>query len=813
MKTITADCLRVLKKPDHTVKRRVYFKRRFWSQSTRTFIWETNWTEMPADEIISITPILWQLDVDQPNEFKVSNVTIVARNDLNQWGADNSFGYFGQDDSSPVHGYEPYWTKFQVRAGFILEDGSEEILTLFSGVLTESISDSETKRFQMTIQGLEALLQNTKAEDIATTVTQENVGTGNSSNKDFTTANPGVGGISLVTVDGITKIEGSDYSISQLNEQSLGGKITFVAAPDTGKVIRATYFYWPQGQEFHTIVAALVTAAGISAGSQQIEHVVFQNDVLHTETFDNQTQWDTGTKTDVETSSVPGSLKIDWASTNTREAIAFISNGWSEVGIYPATQFDFSLTNPQVGNYGSTNEYCQRACNRFSGRWDFSYTQAFVCDADHSLLIKVSFIPQSTFVFPFSVFPSININPLAGTISYGSASGSIVNNTSKHTVSFVSNGEKTMKVYFDGTFKFQFDLSSNLTKPILANFYLGYSYTYNAGTNYSSDFTLSDCYFPKSSFEGIWTSATINAGATPKAWLPVEVEKVIPTGGYGTVETRTSANGSSWDDWLPLDASNIPTSTLRQYIQIRVRVGMDTTYPGQPEIRSIVLKYTTSSIVILLPDFTGLSVYEALQSLAQFTNYEFGFDAGENFFYRSKLKNISSMDLKENDLISKISGMTSGYEKVYGIVKTTYGSITKEISSSLDDPLSPIRRVSTRRYENTADSNIKISPTADIATNMTRGLLEYLSKRRRRFKMSSKFLPQLDLEDVVTVYLKNNTPPAQWYLGDPSAYLGQENLFLYGGSEQFSDALVSKIVGIRYDTEKWDCEFDLEEVA
>ena len=78
--------------------------------------------------------------------------------------------------------------------------------------------------------------------------------------------------------------------------------------------------------------------------------------------------------------------------------------------------------------------------------------------------------------------------------------------------------------------------------------------------------------------------------------------------------------------------------------------------------------------------------------------------------------------------------------------------------------------------------------------------------------IEAKFLPLLDLSDTVKVTFLDNFPTPLWVLGDTSVYIGQNNINLYGSSEQILANTLCKVVGIRLDTERWMNEFDLEEI-
>src|SRR6185295_16644090 len=162
-----------------------------------------------------------------------------------------------------------YLMKFQVRAGFRLDDGSDEKVNIFSGLASEQwVFDSEQRTVQITLTGLETLLINTKAIAIATTVTLENLGTGDASETEFLTDLPGVGEVTSVFIDGFKQVEGDDYEVSQLNDATLPAKITFTNPPDVGEVVTATYSYWPQDQSIKDLVELLLDAGGIPSGDQ-----------------------------------------------------------------------------------------------------------------------------------------------------------------------------------------------------------------------------------------------------------------------------------------------------------------------------------------------------------------------------------------------------------------------------------------------------------------------------------------------------------------------------------------------------------------
>src|SRR5436190_2406171 len=328
MKTVTQSFKDQLFSKETAVKREVYFKKRYWQESSKTYIWEDDWTLLPEDQLVSVSAINWQLDTAQLNEFKVSNVTLVVSNLRNEWKADNAYGRFGGDDVSP-QGYHPYWMKFQIKAGVDFRDGDTEMVTVFTGLATDYLQDSRGGSMQITLSGIESLLINADAERVSTSVNQENAGTGNGATVNFDTDFTGVGLIDLVSVDGVTKRPGNDYTVSQLNSTTLPARITFVVAPASLTTIRISYRYWRTVQKFEDLVAALLDEAGVDDYS--VDPVIFPSKIINRRQFATQDDWNAGTKTAIDTTTSINNLKIDFSdATLARTATTWMDslNGW-----------------------------------------------------------------------------------------------------------------------------------------------------------------------------------------------------------------------------------------------------------------------------------------------------------------------------------------------------------------------------------------------------------------------------------------------------------------------------------------------------
>lgn len=808
MKTVTSNFLTAQKSPYATVVRQVYYKKRYWVESTKSYSWESSWTQLPESEVVQVSPISWNLDNDILNEFKVSNVTINVDNSNNKWRFDNNAGFFKQDSASPIWGYEPYWTKFQIRVGYVLYDGSTEMVTVFTGVATEYTQDSEQKTCQILISGLESLLTNAKAEKIATTVTEENVGTGNGSTTVFTTLNPGVGFISEVSVAGIKQVEGSNYTVSNTNTATLGATVTFTVAPDSGKVVRVSYLYWPQNKKFEELVSLLLTAGGISAGNQVVSPVSFANSVLNAVTYTTQADWDTGTKTITESATSSGNLKIDWAGSGIRSAKTWSTStsGWTGVTNWSSdgTYLNFSTI--------PGNELIYRSMPNACGVFEIKHTRTNNSPSVLDFIFLASGSNDGN-KFQNQYFLQISHNStnriLLGKEVYGSGSTTLglydtTIGTSENTFKIVRRPTGQITVFMNST-----QIIDAVDTSLTSGDYV--AIRGNIGGLSSGSHKVRDFVMPIDSIDAIWSSPTIDMTAAPTSFETLTIDD-DNDGSAVSYETRTSTDGISWDAWTAVSGSFLPLSALKRYAQVRSRFVQNSTDNFDPVLSSLSFRYITSSTLVTLPALTGESVYGAIQKIGEFTNYEYGFTPDEKFFFRPKSTGNPVLTISQSDYVSRIGGFDSGYSRTYGVVRATYGSKTTEISDDGLNPKGPVARLSTARYEISPDSNLQIPASADIATGVASNLFQLLSRPRKRMKVVTKMLPQIDLSDVLTVNLVNNTPPVLWYLGDPTVYLGDSNFNLWGEGEQMIYGLNGKVIASRYDTDKHQTEFELEEV-
>lgn len=813
--------------PSPKYVRQVWYKRRYWVESSHSYIYESSWTRLTEDRVVSVTNINWLLDTQQINVYKVSNVTIILEDLLNRWKVGNPFGIFGTDSVSPVYGYEPYWTKFQVRGGVIKSDGTTEVVNIFTGLATEYVLDTNTGYIQISVSGLDDLLVNADAERVSTSIDDETIGTGDGFQQDFYTANNAVGIVSEVSLNGIAKRAGVDYSISQLNEPNSPAKISFTVAPALSVVIRASYIYWKTTQKFEDLVNALITEAGVGLGDRQVEPVIYPNLIINSRTYQTEAEWESGTLSAIDTITTPNSIKIDYSNASSGLNVTWGQHlsGWntSNYDVPPYTGggwTDNSGTNLRHFStaFGDSYGGAYRGQTGVIGIWKFTIGQHvatyskyvwFMCSAIGSYNnVYTGMNGYSVALTGFGANLQLakhnnsSGNPVSnatvlGTYSYGAYGGG------PFDITVVRYPSGRMLVYDGATLRI--DASDND--------YSSSSYC----CIYTKDSPIAAGIFgnitwqvPAATMVGTWVSGSLDSGGTPTGWATLLYSQTL-AGEIINYYSRSSNDGMSWDAYILVPGSGLIQSTLRRYLQIKIEIISTQRSMSDPSVQSLTMGSTSQSTVISVANFTGMTVYDAITALSQLCNYEFGFTADEIFFFRAKSGSITSVfSMDETSYMLQVKSSMNGYDRVYSSIRATYGNYIKTVS---DDGMTwngPLSRFARNRLE-VQGGSLLIPNDADIATGIAASFLGYFRYPRRRWKVGTKFCPQLDLSDITNVSLVDNRPKG-WYLGDTSVYLGDESLSLYGDPEQPLSNQTTKVVGMRVDTENWQCELDLEEV-
>ena len=807
MKTVSTAFKDAQKSPAAVSVRRVSYKRRYWVEASKAYTWESSWTVLPENEIVSVSPITGKLDTDKLNEFKISNVNLVLKNERRQWKAGKRGGYFGATTAYP-DGFEPYWTKFKIESGYEVS-GVATYVPLFVGVATGFSTSAASDTIQVDVRGLEALLDNANAEDVAVLVSLENMGTGNGSNKDFTTVQPGVGIIKAVYLAGVLKKPGTDYTISQTDDPTQGAKISFATAPASGAEVRITYRYWKQNQMIENVIGDLLTAANIPGGSRSIGNVLFPNGVIQNFKIDTQGDWASGTKTLVDVNRSPGDLTVDFMDSSNMgllddfNSTPLNTNRWTVYGnadtsSYPGYLFIGGAVKSGVKAYGIQSVY---------GTWEFK--AAFPSSNAHAVfgfLCNYTITSDPTYALLPAPGYGIQIENQVLYLNRYSGSG-VATTLASYTINHLG-AYKTYRISRNPGGKINIYYEGSLIISVTDNTY-NTGYFFSMATNSTSLIWCDYLNIPTTYASGSWVSQTLDCSTTPSLWG--SIVKNETNIGNSLITTSTSNDGTSWDSYVGLGPSDQIMSSLKRYLKIKIDISANS-YGNDYSIQSITIPYTSSATRITIPNFADSTVYQAIQKIGAFANYEWGFDPSEVFFFRQKqVDKTIDETLDGSTNLTEISNVSDGIDRVYSEVQATYGSYDITVGDDGVKKDSPILRFGKRRL--TIDGgDILISSDTDVATGVANFFYSYFKSPRQKFKVRTKLMEWLDLSDTVSLTFNDNIPARPWTFGDTSVNFGDQSLYFFGDADQTAKGMLCKVVGYRHDTENKISEFDLEEI-
>jgi len=318
-------------------------------------------------------------------------------------------------------------------------------------------------------------------------------------------------------------------------------------------------------------------------------------------------------------------------------------------------------------------------------------------------------------------------------------------------------------------------------------------YTYGTGNNVShikiSDKTAS--FYLSVSPRGDYTSAVIYGGETFTGWGSFEASQIVQPGCAGEFFIRmknTETDGFS--GWQGISNGFIPDKNFK-YLQLKWSAAADLSNAQNiPVLISWSLPWYTGTTQIAVVNTYGLNGQDVIKELAAFSTFETGFDRNGKFLFRARNKNTAgAQDIRPRD-IYKIESVSSGLDYVYNHINAELGAHKVSVNSyTLGEPGPNSVDLNGRREMTLASSAFLPPESVDMAETLAGAVYYYLSKKRRRAAAVTRFLPQLDLGDIVKI----NCGAAQKY-------------------PQYLDGIFMTVEGLEFDLENWTARLDLAEV-
>lgn len=722
--------------------------RNVWNIDANKYEWESEPLDLER-YLYKINPVKWKLDTERLNLWKVSNVTLEVYNYINEWSPDNPYGIF-QDKFARG-------SKIVIKAGNYLADESKELLYVFTGVIDKDLEFEPDKKIcRIPLTSLDFLLQRTNAENVSQP--GSNLRSGDGSTKVFDT-NPttGIGRFTRVVVESIDQEPGKDFTVSDLNNPNAYGKVTFAQAPPFGTNNIELYFiYWYQDQTIEWLVEELIKEADIT--DYQVDPAIFDNFILG--------QWEQTTTADFN-AGTPFLVNTD------NDRVVLASDNKSLFG-GTTTETYAIVINPENIRDDDEDTYAAIGSTAWVAVVFASLEGIFEIEVVHSSPDGAG-VPFFVDAFYDSSWHNIG--------SYETGSG-------KETLEIFYPKSEVKKIRV-----------RRPSDPLRAFF----CYELRAIGYYNSGNLLSQT-----------KDLTIDLVSYGK----LEYTYIAPSETTLVIKTQSSANNIDWEAEKDLGVNQQVLSTPQRYFRWKAYFDNSATWKT-PTLYDVTLNYYLSNLKIQLANFTGLNCYSAIKQLASFVDYEIGFNAEGKFFFRSKETiNPPVLTLKDSeDKLTKLYNLTKGWDWVYNWIEANYGSYTKIIDPISRNEARPhsIDKYGFRRLT-LSGGQLLIDEEVDIATGIA---LRYYGKfengslvyyrypvPKKMCNAQIKFLPQLDLSDVVTVTYYSQV--------DGDKFVFKFNAWTFNDFKFAPEPLVKdldfKIIGIDLDLEKWNVKLDLRQL-
>ncbi len=797
----------------------IELQRRYWTGSA--FAWEA--AINISQYVKKVSTAKWKLDTRGFGEWKSPSFQVDLDNRRNFWSEDEPRGAWRLGLGTQSVAYSEL-SRIRVRLGQVLPDGTLEDVYCFGGLINKPLADHEDDRtITASCVGLDELLRRKSAEALSTTVTDELLGS--TSGSVFTTAQLGVGVIEEIK-RGLTSagaaaatvlVPDTDYSLSNLNEKTLGCEVTLTAALTAGNSVWITYKYWYQDKELHWIVEQLLILAGIP--DYQVDPAIFSTNVLNTWTQTSSADFDAGVKTNIDTATPIDAFKKKWHKIDDFSDLDLTANpAWSVFTFAGATAVASSgalvLSNPGGGSAQIQLDSNVEIPGAEFGTLNFDATVAHSGDTTGSSLSIHCGGGGLDAIFSFN-FSNGRVEVADGIPGTGFRTtyldcGAIPAGT--HNWRFVIISQTSFEVFKD-----------NVSVGICTTWAQGFSSTTHNVRVRSFAFAPNGGQTCTATLDNFyWTQAIDGVSATSSA-TAVEVSQVLdatagvesyglltynfsPNGGSVLIETlsSTDAGFTSPDPmgWMPIGVTGQITSDVRRYLKVRFTF-TTAALPSlvSPEVQDYSVHYYTSTTTIPLVDMTNKSCYTAIQECAKYPGYEIGFSANEEFFYRARASaDTSLLTISKSTNLRREISFNNGTDQIYTRVKATFGDYRVTIDSDILGEAHPNAIDKYGEQEFSVSSTLIPKQGANIADAAARSIYAYTSAPRKRAQVDMKMLIQYELGDRVTYQREHKD--GRWLWGTPDYVYGQDDdNFLYHGDPASNGwDLAMRIEGIELET-------------
>ena len=280
---------------------------------------------------------------------------------------------------------------------------------------------------------------------------------------------------------------------------------------------------------------------------------------------------------------------------------------------------------------------------------------------------------------------------------------------------------------------------------------------------------------------GNYLSPVIDGGEYLINWDIFSANQTLNNGTTKTFWRAKDTLEDSWSAWTQITNNQTP-ATDKRYLQLKWAATSNAEQTSSPVLNNWSLVYYTNSVNIALVNTYQKNCLEIMQDLALLSGFIIGYKTDGTFLFKKRIYPESCLTLTKGEIIN-IEYQNSGIEKLYNRVCVNFGTYQEVKDNNIE--------VSTR--PNLIDKyglkELKISggtllppENANLALAAASAIYEQVCQVKKRAVINTKFLPQIELGDTLTI--------------DYTNYLEAD----------------MSVEGLEFDLENWTLRLDLKEI-
>lgn len=765
MMTLPAALAAKLKSNDlRGIKPIILMYRNKWDAQTNAYAPESTPIDITA-QVIKCGTLSTKLDVGEINEYTASNVTLTISDPQNHFVEGTPKSYFPD-------GYQIYGSRIELYAG----TDTNNMTPLFYGVI-RSLPNHKPEEYQLDISVVSALelLDDVEAKDFSTVYTGEKLALDHQNDGEgpvFKTSKTGVGGFNAVYANGTKLVDGVDYKVKQLSENTSPALVEIEQEIYYTATITADYFCWKKDLAVEQIVKGLVGLAGYERNTD-IRPVVWNSSVR---SFINVSSL----KMAIGYYSNAGTLVCVWPRTLNSWDTIINDGNFERPCIFPEN-LEISMSFYYAGNGGELSGY------------NFSDSPSGTAGRNAYVLYNSYTGPGNNYIA--QVFKISNgARQTLGT--YDTGNGLYVPNS---PWKILKKGS-LYSFYYDGHLVAS-DTAS--FEPKYESFYNYYDQSFGHGALRNR---IDDVHYKVLDDNGK-EIITVNSPCIMSDVL----DKKTENSQWVSINCTLAGNDDAKYDLLFSASNDLTNFPALQAVDLGADLGTNDRYlyfvlkaADEPQlkfdIKNLGVYFLSTELLLSLVDLSGQTALAAIKDLALITGYEFGIDRNNIFFFRPRQSSTQPIAVLDMTQLVKINTVTRNFNELATKLTLTFAAAPLEFYANMGARPTPVDKYGIIEKEIDKPQLINYD-NPELAQAIGPQLLAIYSELPNIITCTGKLNLALELGDIVN--LKREMPLTI----NPEA----SDYTKYEGLNTFYRAC--KITGLNYDFTKRQVKYTLRDVS